>query len=117
MRIKWMYELSQGDSAGRRAHPMPVQPEPTSTLNPPLPTHSEIPPKPAPNTWSDRALGALSYIIPLSRIPDEQFLADLRRRKDEVNSELEKIQKQLEAAQSNATKHDIKSPLEYENKK
>lgn len=107
-RIKWMYELSQEDAAVRRARPMAVQAEPTSTPNPLAPTHSEAPPNPAPKTWSDRALGALSYIIPLSRIPDEQFLADLRRRKAEADQELEAVQKELKLVRSDAGKHDTK---------
>ena len=109
-RIKWMYELSQEDIAARRTHPMVVQPEPTSIPNLPVPTRSETPPNPAPKTWSDRALGALSYVIPLSRIPDEQFLADLRKRKAEVDQELETVQNQLKLAKSSAGKHDAGPP-------
>ena len=109
-RIKWMYEISHEDIAARRAHPMAVQPEPTSTPNPPVPTRPETPPNPAPKTWSDRALGALSYVIPLSRIPDEQFLADLRRRKAEVDQELETVQNQLKRAKPDAGTHEAGAP-------
>jgi len=117
MRIKWMYERSQEEIPARRAHPMAIQPEPTSTPDPPIPTRSEMPSKSPPKTWSDRALGALSYVIPLSRIPDEQFLADLRRRKAEADRELEAVQKQLELAQSGAVKHDTKTPAVGEESK
>jgi hypothetical protein len=116
-RIKWMYDLSHKDLAARRAHPMAVQPEATPTLEP-IPTPSEIPPKPTSKTWSDRALGALSYVIPLSRIPDEQFLGDLHRRKVEVDRELEETQKQLAQAQLYAGRHDAETPaMAYEGKK
>lgn len=91
---------------------MAAQPELTMpTLSPPVPAQSEMPPKPTPKTWSDRALGALSYVIPLSRIPDEQFLADLRRRKAEVDRELEEVQKQLEPTQLDAGKHNTRPPV------
>lgn len=107
-----MYEISQEDKAARRAYSMGAQPELTTpTLNPPIPTQSEASPKPAPKTWSDRALGALSYVIPLSRIPDEQFLADLRRRKAEVDRELEEVQRQLERAQLDAGEHNTRTPV------
>ncbi len=89
---------------------MTVQAEPTSTPDPSVPTRSETPRNPAPKTWSDGLLGVLSYIIPLSRIPDEQFLADLRRRKTEVDQELEDVQKQLGLVQSHAGEHDTRSP-------
>ena len=113
-----MYEHSKEDVSARRAQPTTVQTEPTSTPNPSVPTHSETPRKPAHKTWSDGLLGVLSYIIPLSRIPDEQFLADLRRRKTEVDQELEEVQKQLGLVQSHAGKHDTRSPtVEHDNQK
>lgn len=105
-----MYEHSKEDVDARRAPPMTVQAEPTSTLDPSVPTRSETPRNPAPKTWSDGIMGVISYIIPLSRIPDDQFLADLRRRKTEVDQELEEVEKQLELVQSHAGKHDTRSP-------
>ena len=109
-RIKWMYGPSKEDVAARRAYPMSVRVETESTPNPPILTHPETPPNRAPKTWSDRLLGALSYVIPLSRIPDEQFLDDLRRRKAEVDQELEEVQKQLELAKSHPGNQDTRSP-------
>jgi hypothetical protein len=109
-----MYGPSKDDVAARRrrAHLLAVQAEPNSTLDAPVPTDPKTPPNwPAPKTWSDRLLGTLSYIIPLSRIPDEQFLADLRKRKVEVDQELEAVQKQLELVQSHAGKRETKTPV------
>ena len=105
-----MYEHSKEDAAAQRAQPMTVGAESTYIPNPSVPTRSETPRNPAPKTWSDRLLGVISYVIPLSRIPDEQFLADLRRRKTEVDEELEEVEKQLELVQSHARKHDTRSP-------
>lgn len=111
-RIKWMYELSQEDVAARRTHPVAFQPEPTSAPNLPVPPRPETPPNPAPKTWSDRALGALSYVIPLSRIPDEQYLADLRRRKAEVDRELETVQNKLKTPKVEPGKDGAAPPAE-----
>ena len=105
-----MYEHSKEDAAARRAQPINVEAESTYIPNPSVPTPSETPRNPTPKTWSDRLLGVISYVIPLSRIPDEQFLADLRRRKTEVDEELEAVEKQLELVQSHAGKHDTRSP-------
>jgi len=111
-RIKWMYGHSKEDVAARRTHPMAVQAESKFASNAPVPTR---PPNPAPKTWSDRLLGAISYVIPLSRIPDDQFLADLRRRKAEVDQELETVEKQLELVRSHAGRHDTTSPAVEDN--
>ena len=105
-----MYEHSKEDVAARRARLITVEAEPTSIPNPSIPTRPETPRNPSPKTWSDRLLGVISYVIPLSRIPDEQFLADLRRRKTEVDEELEAVEKQLELVRSHAGKRDTSSP-------
>lgn len=98
-RIKWMYDRKQSTTLSSA----PSRPFDSLSPSPPTSTDpvatSEVPLEsfpPQPKSLSDRAFNALSYVFPISRVPDDEYLASLRAKQTKVEAQLRETRRDLE---------------------